>query len=53
MDASEIHSIYDLALVIVDECSKVFFDPSKLLDHRPEVIDLFGSAMSKIVSGLS
>jgi hypothetical protein len=50
LDSDEIHSVYDLALVVVDECSKVFFDQTKALDQRPEVVDLFSSAISKIVS---
>lgn len=48
LDPDEIQSVYDLALIVVDECSRVFFDPSKLLDQRPEVVDLFSSAISKI-----
>jgi hypothetical protein len=47
-DSSHITSIYDLALVIIDECSKVFFDRTKP-DLRPEVVDMFGSAISNIV----
>ena len=50
LDADEIQSVYDLALIVIDECSKVFFDQTKALDQRPEVIDLFSSAISKIVS---
>lgn len=50
LDSDEIRSVYDLAIVVVDECSKVFFDHSKVLDERPEVVDLFSSAISKIVS---
>lgn len=42
--------MYDLALIVIDECSKVFFDQTKPLDQRPEVVDLFSSAISKIVS---
>lgn len=42
------HSI--AALVIIDHCSKVFFDRTKPLDERPEVIDLFGSAIGHVVS---
>jgi len=49
VDGSKINSIYDLALIIVDECSKVFFDRTKPLDQRPEVVDIFGSAISNIV----
>jgi hypothetical protein len=48
MDSSQITSVYDLALIIVDECSKVFFDRTKP-DLRPEVVDMFGSAISNIV----
>lgn len=49
VDGAEINSIYDLALIIVDECSRVFFDRTKPLDQRPEVVDIFGSAISNIV----
>lgn len=48
VDERQINSIYDLALVIIDECSKVIFDRTKP-DLRPEVVDIFGSAISKIV----
>lgn len=48
VDKGQINSIYDLALIIVDECSKVIFDRTKP-DLRPEVVDIFGSAISKIV----
>ncbi|KAK4141908.1 uncharacterized protein C8A04DRAFT_30460 [Dichotomopilus funicola] len=47
MDSKQITSIYDLALIIIDECSKVFFDRTKP-DLRPEVMDMFGSAISNI-----
>ena len=48
IDKSRINSIYDLALIIIDECSKVFFDRTKP-DLRPEVVDIYSSAISKIV----
>ena len=48
IDQSQITSIYDLALIIIDECSKVFFDRTKP-DLRPEVVDIFSSAISNIV----
>jgi len=47
IDKSHINSIYDLALIIIDECSKVFFDRTKP-DLRPEVVDIFGQAISNI-----
>lgn len=41
-------SIHDLALIVIDECSKVFFDRTKPLDQRPEVVAIFGAAISEI-----
>jgi hypothetical protein len=49
IESSQIKSIHDLALIIIDECSKVFFDRTKPIDQRPEVVDIFGSAISNIV----
>ncbi|KAH7308294.1 hypothetical protein BKA65DRAFT_415197 [Rhexocercosporidium sp. MPI-PUGE-AT-0058] len=48
LDSTQKRSIYDLALVIIDECSRVFFDRTKPLDQRPEVVAIFGSAISDI-----
>lgn len=45
-------SIHDIALIVIDECSKVFFDRTKPLDQRPEVVAIFGAAISEIVSPL-
>ncbi|KAF8849052.1 hypothetical protein BDZ45DRAFT_753177 [Acephala macrosclerotiorum] len=44
----EIQSVYDLALIIIDQCSRVFFDRTKPLDQRPEVMDLFASAIGRM-----
>ena len=38
------------ALIIIDQCSRVFFDRTKPLDQRPEVMDLFASAIGHVVS---
>ncbi|RYP74975.1 hypothetical protein DL771_002623 [Monosporascus sp. 5C6A] len=35
-------------LIIIDQCSRVFFDRTKPLDQRPEVMDLFASAIANI-----
>ncbi|KAF4123894.1 CorA-like Mg2+ transporter protein [Geosmithia morbida] len=48
LDDDEIQSVYDIAFIVIDECSKVFFDQTKPLDQRPEVVDLFSSAISQI-----
>ncbi|RYP76353.1 hypothetical protein DL771_001792 [Monosporascus sp. 5C6A] len=44
----EIKSIHHLALIIIDQCSRVFFDRTKPLDERPEVMDLFASAIGDV-----
>ncbi|KAK7409062.1 hypothetical protein QQX98_008766 [Neonectria punicea] len=43
-----IKSIHHLAVVIIDQCSRVFFDRTKALDERPEVMDLFSSTIGHI-----
>ncbi|KAM0813428.1 hypothetical protein AB5N19_13422 [Seiridium cardinale] len=39
---------YVTALIIMDQCSRVFFDRTKPLDQRPEVMDLFASAIGNV-----
>ncbi|KAK4235881.1 hypothetical protein C8A03DRAFT_17421 [Achaetomium macrosporum] len=41
----EISSAYDLALVIVDEASRVFFDRTKTNQKQPNLVELFNSAI--------
>ncbi|KAH7399882.1 hypothetical protein BKA64DRAFT_467978 [Cadophora sp. MPI-SDFR-AT-0126] len=47
----EIQSVYDMALLIMNQCSTVFFDRTKPVDERPEVLDIFSNALSH-VSGM-
>ncbi|KAG9229786.1 hypothetical protein BJ875DRAFT_177511 [Amylocarpus encephaloides] len=49
--AQQIQSVYDLGLLILNQCSTVFFDLTKPVDERPEVIDIFSNALSH-VSGM-
>ncbi|KAI1080443.1 hypothetical protein F5B20DRAFT_580109 [Whalleya microplaca] len=46
--AEDITSLHHLALIIIDQCSRVFFDRIKPLDQRPEVMDLFASAIGNV-----
>ena len=46
---NEIRSIYDLALIVIDECSKVFFDRTKTADRQPQMMDLFAEAIGNVV----
>ncbi|GAB1312463.1 hypothetical protein MFIFM68171_02673 [Madurella fahalii] len=41
-------SIHHLALIIIDQCSRVFFDRTKSRDNSPEMLDLFGSAIGNV-----
>ncbi|PQE10394.1 ankyrin repeat protein [Rutstroemia sp. NJR-2017a WRK4] len=44
----QINSVYDLALIIMDECSRVFFDRTRPIDERPEVLDIFSAAIGNV-----
>ncbi|KAH8755429.1 hypothetical protein F5883DRAFT_687175 [Diaporthe sp. PMI_573] len=44
----EIQSVYHLALLVMDQCSKVFFDASAPLDDRPQVMDFFADAIRTV-----
>jgi len=46
----EIQTAYDLALVIVDQCSGVIFDRTRVMERQPPVIDMFQDAIGNIVS---
>jgi hypothetical protein len=46
----EIRSVYDLALAIIDQCSRVFFDRTKTADRQPRVMDLFANAIGEVTN---
>ncbi|KUI59980.1 hypothetical protein VP1G_07196 [Cytospora mali] len=43
-----IKSVFDLALIILDECSNTFFDRTKTADRQPEVLGIFSQAIGNI-----
>lgn len=45
-----IRSVFDLALVIFEECSNTFFDRTRTMDKQPQVLDEFSEAIGNIVS---
>ncbi|PMD59492.1 uncharacterized protein K444DRAFT_613449 [Hyaloscypha bicolor E] len=45
---NEIRSIYDLALIIIDECSKGMFDHAKTGGQQPQMMTLFADAISNV-----
>jgi hypothetical protein len=46
----EVRSVYDLALIIIDQCSRVFFDRTKTADRQPRVMDLFANAIGDVAN---
>lgn len=45
----EVRSVFDLALIIVDQCSRVFFDRSKPVHQAPKLVDIFADAIRGVV----
>ena len=50
LEDDRINSVFDLALIIIDQCSRVFFDRTKPIDQRPEVMDIFSNTIAHVVS---
>ncbi|KAG6356053.1 hypothetical protein INS49_015438 [Diaporthe citri] len=44
----KIMSAWHLASIIIDQCSNVFFDRTKPLDLRPEVMDIFAETLGDV-----
>ncbi|POS80605.1 hypothetical protein DHEL01_v200987 [Diaporthe helianthi] len=44
-----IRSVFDLALVIFEECSNTFFDRTRTTDKQPQVLDEFSEAIGNIM----
>jgi hypothetical protein len=47
---NHIRSVFDLALIIFDECSSILFDRVKTRDRQPQVMDAFSEAIGNVVS---
>jgi hypothetical protein len=47
---NQIRSVFDLALIIIDECSNAFFDRTKTRDRQPQVMDAFSETVGNVVS---
>ncbi|KAI8944242.1 hypothetical protein F4801DRAFT_572457 [Xylaria longipes] len=48
LGSNNIRTVFELALIVLDECTTTFFDRTKSLDRRPQVIDEFSKAIGKI-----
>ncbi|KAF2966107.1 hypothetical protein GQX73_g7479 [Xylaria multiplex] len=49
LGSNQIRTVFELALVVLDECTKTFFDRTKFLDRQPQVIDEFSKAIGNIM----
>ncbi|KAI1169866.1 hypothetical protein F4777DRAFT_571584 [Nemania sp. FL0916] len=45
----QIRTVFELALIVLDECTTTFFDRAESLDGRPQVIDEFRRAIVNIM----
>lgn len=46
---AQIRTAYDVALIIIDECSNLFFDRTKTDTRQPQVVDIFAEAIGNMV----
>lgn len=49
---NHIRSIFDLGLIILDECFDTFFDRTKTADGRPQALDMFAESIGRVVRTL-
>jgi len=47
--SNRIGSVFDLALIIMDECFNTFFDKTKTIDKRPQMLDIFAESIGQVV----
>ena len=48
--ANNLRSVFDLGLIVLEECFDTFFDRTKTPDGRPQILDMFAESIGKIVS---
>jgi hypothetical protein len=47
--SNHVRSVFDLALIVLDECFDTFFDRTITLDRRPQIMDMFAESIGKVV----
>jgi hypothetical protein len=47
--ANHILSVFDLGLIILEECFNTFFDRAATLDKRPQTLDIFAESIGDVV----
>ena len=48
--ANNLRGVFDLGLIILEECFDTFFDRTKTDDMRPQIIDIFAESTGRVVS---
>ncbi len=48
-DRPDLDNVYDMATMMIEQCSRVFFDRAVSKDNRPEVMDIFSTAIGDVV----
>jgi len=52
MRPKQMQTVFDLGIVILEECTKTFFDRTRTMDRQPLVLDLFSEAIGRLVRHL-
>jgi len=47
--ANHIRSVFDLGLIIIEQCFDTFFDRKKTNDKRPQIMDIFAESIGRVV----
>jgi hypothetical protein len=49
LEPGQIQNVYDLALMIIDECSSSFLKRPEAEDERPPVVNIFSNTLGFLV----
>lgn len=47
---NHVRSIFDLALIILEECFNAFFDRTRTEDQRPQTMDIFAESIGRVTN---
>jgi hypothetical protein len=48
--SNRIYSVYDLGLIILEECFDTFFDKTNMPDRRPQIMDIFAESIGQVMN---
>lgn len=52
-DRPNLDNVYNMAILMIDQCSRVFFDHTVPRDNQPDVMDMFANAIGEVVSNVT